>query len=397
MRALPDLLNGAQGQDLLTWVRTGRLSENNDFVTLLLVADGLAPNDGERLLHHIKTRVPRLRTAEIGAAYTLLPTVTEFTKSAIVKKELTGRVIEEHGNQHATRVRNVLAMLADAKAGDVVAWTLVEPDQTYHFASDEAELGTKVDAELYEIAGHLQSLVESVPSQVRLRVVLTADHGRLVGAVSRAIPVPHALHPHSRAAWGPAQEEWQGTEPFQIDGAIVWLHPRAYGLPLNQSYAVVFNDQSFLTDDGKGGLVHAPHGGVYPEEVIVPWITLLRDVQVEDVTASVLGIGTVRRDGMLTVTLSNPNEFAVELCFIDIPVEDQAGPLRVNLSRQCESMASCEFQVSVPRWPRFDPSSPVAATLTLKLPDGEERHQGVKANLSSTEMYTPKDILGGLS
>jgi hypothetical protein len=397
LRSLPKLLIGAPGQELLAWVRAGRLPGNTDFVTLLLVADGLAPDDGERLLHHIKSRVPRLRTAEVGAAFTQLPTITDFTKSAIVQRELTGRVVHELENQHATKVRDVSNLLSGAAPGDVVAWTLVEPDQTYHFDFDEAELDTNIDAELYEIAGHLQSIVESVPDHVRLRVMLTADHGRLVGSVARAVKVPHKLHAHSRAAWGPTQEEWQGAEPFRIDGNIAWLHPRAYGLPTDQSYAVVLNDQSFLTNDGRGGLVHAPHGGVYPEEVVVPWMTFLRDVLVADVAARVIGSGTAGREGTLSLTVANPNEFAVELSFLELTTGGQTSPLVVTIDKFCESMAGCEFQLTVPHWPHLDPSSPVTATLTLKLPGGEERHQRLSTELSSDTLYTgSSEILGDL-
>jgi hypothetical protein len=273
---------------------------------------------------------------------------------------------------------------------------LVEPDRAYHFTRDEAELANAVDERLYGIAGSLGTVVANVPDAVRLRVVLTSDHGRLLGEAARSIPVPAGLRPHGRAAWGVRTDGRVPSAAAQIDGDLVWLHPGAFGLPPGMAYAVVLDDGAFVTADGKGGSERFPHGGLFPEEVLVPWVVLARDATVEPISGRLTGSGVTGQTGSLTLSLTNPNEFAVTLVALELGVAGVAGPVIVPLAGTVGAMGAHEATASVAPWPDVGRADSVVVQIRYRLPDGEERRHPVAADLTSNTLYRKDDILGGL-
>jgi hypothetical protein len=397
LEALPKMLAGASDQERLAWVRALRLKDDPELLTLLVVADGLAPQDMDTLLRHMRNRVPLLRVMTVDWAFAQIPTVTTFTKKTLVTQELTGRLVDEHDGASSYRVTPVIELLRKASPGDVVAWVLVEPDRAYHRTHDQSELSGVVDERLYGIAGHLNTIVEAVPPETKLQVVVTADHGRLLGDAGRTIPVPDGLQPHGRAAWGKKMSDEALTDAFRVEGNVVWLHARTYGLPADESYAVIMDDQAFVTADGKRGVERFPHGGLYPEEVLVPWVVLRRDVQVEQISVTITGEGIVNQLGNVSVTVANPNAFAVEIAYLSLTAKGTQGhPTMIPLDESVGAMSTRHLVRPLAPWPNVTGDDQVRAILIYRLPDGGTREIECAASLMSKALYRENDILSDL-
>lgn len=53
--------------------------------------------------------------------------------------------------------------------------------------------------------------------------------------------------------------------------------------------AVSLTEDAFETNDGRGGQERYPHGGLYPEEIIVPWLALAGDYEAPQATVRCTG------------------------------------------------------------------------------------------------------------
>lgn len=115
----------------------------------------------------------------------------------------------------------------------------------------------------------ISDIVNAVPAEIPLKIVITTDHGRLLARSTRRKSIPAGMIGHGRAAWGVSGRQFEQTGYF-IEDNVVYLHGERFGLP--NDAALCLNDDSFYTNDGKTGVEFYPHGGVYPEEVIIPWL-----------------------------------------------------------------------------------------------------------------------------
>jgi hypothetical protein len=77
---------------------------------------------------------------------------------------------------------------------------------------------------------------------------------------------------HQRAAWGGPSNANDLRTDFELfaDEKAARVHPERFGLL--QPAIVAIGEDSFVNSDGSKGAEWFPHGGVWPEEVIIPWL-----------------------------------------------------------------------------------------------------------------------------
>ena len=283
-------------------------------------------------------------------------------------------------------------LLAAADLGTTIRWRLTEPDGTYHFDSG-GNLDAAVEAELFKIANHLNSIVERHVVERPLRIVITADHGRLTGDSRRTVRAPVGLQVHGRAAWGQGSAVPMLSGPYEIADGIVWLRPADYELPAKQNYAMVLDDRVFVSPDGKSGNERSPHGGLFPEEVLVPWIVLLRDIVVLAPIVSLSGSGQQDQPGVLIGTIANPNPFPVRILSASLVADgrDQA----LSLEAEIAARASLPVTLTVQRWP-VARTTEGHVVFRYQTPLGEERLHRSVVELGGTAIYRTTSILEGL-
>lgn len=391
----PQALYGNNLQKHLSFKRTAANGSHPAYVTLLIVLDGLHVGDARRLLEKIKEQIPRLTLSADELAFAPIPTITEICKPALftgqspelaAQRPPLGQVLPEN--------EIPIAPLGQASPGRVYFWRIQEPDHTYHQKNSADTLPQEIEGQLYTVAKKMKELVEKLPAEIPLRFVLTSDHGRLLARSERKLDVPAGMSSQGRAALGQINQTFPPSGYIRANHTTLYLHAKRFGLP--QDAALAFNDETFRTNDGKTGNEHYPHGGLYPEEVIIPWLELIRDQTLPQLTITLTGNGPAGQTGQLSLQLRNPENIPLTIATLILTINHQTAhfPIHQTLAPYSEQTLS----LSHAPWPNAAQASQTTAQLTIQRPNNPPHQLTIeKPTLTSTEMYQrQEDILGDL-
>ncbi len=380
----------------LSFKRSRDLAEKHaDCVTLLVVLDGLLWGDAQLVTQHLQDATPRLSLLENALAFAPLPTVTQFCKDALFKGLKPAAALDQPPlGKIVPEAQSPLAILQHAQPGEVYLWRVSEPDSTYHKRNSYASLKNDIEARLQAIAKNIVALVNEVDASLSFRIVITSDHGRLLGKTVRTRTVPAAMQTHGRAAWGSAKRQFPAAG-YLIEDGIVYLHHGRYGLI--EDAAVLFTEEAFETSDGRGGSERYPHGGLYPEEVVVPWLVFARDYAAPSVVVRCMGKAVAQTAAPLTIWVENAGEIvltATRLLLTAVAGVVADLPLQV----ECSALFQSSFEISLPRWPTPQEAEHMSARITLQTPDRRSYDIEAQVEIGSEEMYSSSsnNILGDL-
>ncbi|MBI4510270.1 MAG: hypothetical protein HY698_11605 [Deltaproteobacteria bacterium] len=385
---------GGDGADHLAWVKSARLKRRDtECAFLLVVLDGLAQPDAVRLASSILHESGRLSLDRQTLALSPIPTVTTIAKPAVAKGMLPSDAIQDTTAIFYTSVEKAGQALRNAAPGDVLVWVLEEPDRTYHYRADKGpdSVRLEADAQLLTIAKNIAELAEKAPSALRLSVVITTDHGRLLANTGRTRHVPQGMKAHGRAAWGACEV------PFDKSGYLVkedlaYLDAARFGLPGGQVYAVIVSDQAFVTTDGRGGNEPFPHGGLFPEEVLVPWLEFTRDRAPFTVEVTLKGKGEEGKRGTAVLTVQNLGPIRIKVTGLTADILDT----RLSLDEEVGALDKRNIQVVLPKWPSRQHINTLMMGLTYLLPDGQPVRWDFRPEIETESLYDRPDILGEL-
>ena len=362
--------------------------------TLVIILDGLHAEDALQLRQKLEDRAPRLQLLETRWVFSTLPTVTEFAKPPV----LTG--LAPTAAVHQSNRAEVLPEREDPvkhlAPGKVLFWRVMDPDRTYHHEQNaDTALLIAVEAALHRIATQIARIVHDVPADVPLRIVLTTDHGRLFDRVPRAIPVPVGMTAHGRAAWGARQHAFDASG-LLVEGDVAFLHGERFGLPDDVGeVAVILGAHMFRTNDNKSGGEAYPHGGISPEEIIVPWWVLERDWQTPQIVVTLRGRGVAGRPGQATVQVVNTGDVSMTLAWVELRrPKGEAQLVDANLVVAPRSQAQAALDIDL--WPTPAEAAELTAEATLQLSGGKRFTVQATVELVSEELYRRDNILEDL-
>lgn len=386
-------VGGGDGAKHLAWVKSAYLRNRRDFAYLLVVLDGLAYPDALRLREYIENDTRRLFLDRQTIALGPLPTVTEFAKLAVTKGMRPSETSEANIMMIYTSIEQVSQALLGAAPGDVLVWAHQEPDHTYHFRADAGpdSVRAEADAQLSTIAKGIASLAEKAPSELRLRVVVTTDHGRMLVNTQRTRQIPQGMKAHGRAAWGPCEIQFDKSGYF-VNEDLVYLDPARFGLPQGQAYTVIISDEAFLTADGRKGNEPFPHGGLFPEEVLVPWFEFTRDRALLVVKVTLRGKGEEGKAGMGVLTVVNLSDVPFKVTTLTV---DALG-ISCAIEKEVGALQSRSIDVTLSKWPSRKDLEGLVMCLTYLLPDGQLVKLEFRPELETESIYEKSDILGEL-
>jgi hypothetical protein len=355
-------------------------------VTLCLVLDGLPAWDAEDFARSIFARMERLQLQQKSYCFAPLPTVTEFAKDALLKgvpprlvpsAPPLGKILPDK--------ESPLQGLKDAQPGDLVFWRVGQPDAAYHFAAD-AKRERQVGAELDSIIRALKEVVENLPLNIPLQVIVTSDHGRLLNAKSpRRLPVPDGMQVHGRVAWGSLGQEFDESG-FLVDENAGWIDVHGERFEMSHDMLIALGEDSF--QNIKTGSEPYPHGGLFPEEAIIPWFVFERDAQQPDLQIVVSGTAEAGDAGSITVTITNPSQVALE-CF---SVSFSHGA-QVSGYWSILPLDKTEFTIRLTPWPTKADLITMKTTLLFRQPNGATFTIGVTPSLEVVALYERDDTL----
>ncbi|GGO38473.1 hypothetical protein [Deinococcus humi] len=377
----------------LVWQRTAAL-RHSQTLTLVVIADGLSLYDLTTLQGHLAQQDTDQRLSDCGVqvAFPALPTITHQAKPALVGgvAPILSSDAQPLGPSH-TQETKVEAALREGKQGDIVFWNYVRTDKLYHDAGTLSQARTEANATLLGLAERILGLMlNAIPKNMPAQLVITSDHGRLLLPARRTTPPPAGFKPEGRAASG----EWQDipASGFELREEYALLGRTRFGL--NEDAAVMWGNEMFMMSNGATGGEICPHGGITPEEVLIPWAVYARDLSFRLPTFEVTGQGMAEEVGKLRIRAINANA-------LPLTVSAAAGMLaeRLPLSLPWTLPANdvTELEVPLSSWPKK--SELAALQLRLSVRAGEAAAQNVSAqvHLESEELYSSTDdILDGL-
>jgi hypothetical protein len=314
-------------------------------VTLWVIADGLGLGDAQTLWKYIQQRSERLSLQADETAFAALPTITAFAKPAVRYGAAPAQALDSSSEVFANSTRrefdvsghrDVSQTLSQAQPGDLIVWKPLEPDKTYHETADVSLTHASVEGALAAMAETISETVRIAPPELALRIIVSTDHGRLLNRSQRVHTAPAGFVPHGRAAASQgAVEDLRYNEQgvvFDEERRVAILDPERFGLP--QPVAIALDEGSFRDNAGRSGGENFPHGGVFPEEVVVPWLYLARDAAQVRVEAHGTGRARPGNPGRLEIHIVNPN-----------PLRLQIVAITLQLSGRPEQTLACEETV----------------------------------------------------
>lgn len=389
----PRALNGGRLQQHLSFNRATANQQQKSHITLCLVLDGLHVLDARRLLDYLHHETKRLTVWENGLTFAPLPTITEVCKPALfggVSPKLAhevsplGVIVPEK--------ESPIKKLSSASSGELYLWRIMEPDSTYHRQSSSETLRHDIDGRLSSIARKINEIVNRVPAELPLRLIITTDHGRLLAKATRVLDVPPGMQSQGRAALGMSGRQFD-ERGFLVEDDVVYLHAARFGLITDA--AVALRGDTFRTNDGKTGSEWYPHGGLYPEEVIIPWIELVRDATLPAVTATLNGSGQTGLTGEFVLHLRNPGDIPVTAVVISLLINGQS--INVPINEAAAPYSEQTFKLNWSPWLKQAEASQTTVTLNLQLPNGLAFTVPIaNPEIESIEMYHRDNILGDL-
>ena len=366
------------------------------YVDLLIILDGLQAIDAKIFLDALLAinKSQRLVMTENCFCFAPLPTVTDFAKGALVhgvqptlmkELELLGEDVSER--------QTPLLKLQSARPGDLFIWRIQDPDRIYHTKNISPMLKTEVEGELSTIAQKINDIVEKLNPTIPLKIIITTDHGRFLGVSKRIVDVPQGMQAHGRAAWGETTIQFDKTG-YKIEGDLVFLSKDRFGL-LSDDAAVILTDSAFRHETYDQEI--STHGGLFPEEVVIPWMVFERNIEKPNIEFVFSGAGRATLPGKIFVSAINPSTIDLSIIRVQINFGGDMN-FSIELMKDMPGMKKTEFEIDIPTWPSSEQVSLGNAQFTVILPSGEEF--GVSpslAGISVTELYTrDKSLLEGL-
>lgn len=393
----------AGGNQQLAFVRSGKTrAQARDGITLLVVADGLCVTDAEALVREIAGREQRLTVSANDVLFSPIPTITKTSKVALIHgctprdAATLNTASMAPGVTFVGENQDLAAALRDATDGAFLVWSNLEPDRTYHNHADKQAIVDQVAGALRTLADRIVKAAAAAPAHLRLRILVTTDHGRLLGRSLRSVAVPAGMAPHQRAALGVATTPLpEDGCPVDAGGAFVVLNGRRYAISETDDCAVMLSGDCFVTSDGKGGNELFPHGGLYPEEVLIPWCEIDRDAEPPNVRCEASGSAREARTGEVALLFTNAGQVDVTVLSAEFQFRDRP-KVQIMFNEVLPRQRQVTVKGNIDNWPTPSDLRAAAGVARLRLPVGDEVDVAIDLDLKSEGFQERLDLLGDL-
>jgi len=384
LKNYPKALTGGSFAKWISFYKTAHLDQSDNILTLLIVLDGLHATDTRTLIQNIRTHVRRLSILSEEMVFSPIPTITQFAKEALFHGVPPDKIASVNNiGEVLPEDKSPAQKLVNSGGKGIYLWRVLEPDRTYHQKNRSENLLQDVAGRLEAEALKIKEIVETIPDHVLLQIIITTDHGRLLGRSVKNISVPAGMQSHGRVAWGHTPFEYP-VEGFILENGIAYLYGERFGLP--SDLAIPLSEAAFRGNDNRTGSEAYPHGGLFPEEVILPWVILARDYVRPKIEVSISGNGRARSTGQLQVKVLNTSN--VNLVFDELILTYRNGsaikiPIIANISARYDSIIEKELEP----WPSANDAKGITATAKLRQPNGLAFEYQAITEIHSKDIY----------
>lgn len=382
------LLDAAHPYQQLYWSKQANRPGPNE-VVIWVIADGLGWADAQNLLRLIADESANKSNGTLAATlaqpcFGLLPTITSHTK-----EPLRWGVPFSHLAEADTTAppdlksnANLAAAAAKAQPGSLLVWRPYDPDPIYHQQVDADVARDLVQGALYTLATRIATAANAVPPGPAVRVLITTDHGRLLSDSPREMLAPSTCKVEGRTAH--LMADAPAIRPAPDTDEVRWLDPKLFCLP--NWVGVALGEAAFRIPVGEtthGGRAPYPHGGVWPEEVVLPWLELVRDAGPVKVTASLNGAGRAGFPGVAQLRLRNDSRHHLTVVHVSIRF-GAATPHVVLLHQPSVPLKTIDVSIDLLSWPHSSEVQSGQLVIVVETADGKQASFPVEANLTNT-------------
>lgn len=373
------------------------LSNKLDHVFLLCVLDGLHILDAQKIVFqiccHKGTHFAEVIKNEL--CFSPLPTITDFSKGALIHGAQPSLMKNLSSlGEDLSEVTSPLEKLESAKPRDVFIWKFQEPDHTYHTKNKNNTLMTDVDGQLNIMGEKIINIVERLGSEIPLRIIITTDHGRLLNFSTGDIKIPNGFEAHGRAAWGNIDLVFPKSG-YVIDKDIVFISKDRFGL--THDAAIILSDHTYQDKRGRKRTEGYTHGGIFPEEVLIPWIVLERDITKPIIEVVITGESQANYPGKFTIEVINTSQVDI---YIDKLEMDFSSEKRITqkISKVIDAFSNFIFDIDAPSWPSSEELMNGKVLVSINLPNNEKMILSPSMEkVQVNEIYSRPDVLEGLT
>jgi hypothetical protein len=371
---------------------------------LWVVVDGLNYLNHRRLLRLLANTDAALSVEQDHRLLAVLPTITEKAKYGMTSGLLPGQNTKGEWDirktllatfphaQYAgeTQIDKLKAALAD-EGVRLCYWNMTAVDECYHKQTDADAIRNNVRSQLVALADNISRLVTTAADPDRVAVVISTDHGQMLGPCLRHEDKLKGAAVHGRTAKGDPLLLGDGADrPYvkATDGSAVLLNPTLFQLSEPTTLALRSYHFGGWSQDSRGR-AWGVHGGLFPEEVVVGLSVLLRKHQRKPVTAKITGTGEVGKPGRITLWVDNPNPAPLRLLTLALnEVEEYRSSPPLDRGVEGLSQPSIELELQKFPAPVSGDSLSLTGTLAYEFSDGVRHECVVTGALTGRQMYS---------
>jgi hypothetical protein len=377
---------------------------SKSYRVLWVVVDGLNYLNHRRLLQLLANTDAALSVEQDYKLLAVLPTITEkakygLTSGLLPRQNANGewdvRKVLSAAFPHAqyageTQEDKLKAALAD-QSTRLCYWNMTAVDDCYHTQTDPDAIHDNIGARLDALAKNISRLVMAAANPDSVAVVISTDHGQMLGpCVAREAKLKDA-DIHGRTAKGDplALDDGAGhTYVKAADGSAVLLNPTLFQLSEPTTLALKSYHFGGWSKDSRGR-AWGVHGGLYPEEVVVGLSVLLRNHQRKPVTASITGTGEAGKLGRMILWIDNPNPAPLRLLALTL---NEVGEYRsaFPLGRDVEGLSQSPIELELRKFPApgIGEELNLTGALSYEFSDGVRHECAVTGALVCKQMYS---------
>lgn len=320
LKNYPELKMDNVDKSFLNYNGTSQLLKlAQDNIVIWVVVDGLGWLDHQELIAILTQNNQLLLEIDITPYFSILPTKTEYAKWSLYSQLLpensswkpnakSGFSMVKSGNRYTDQNKHELIQDLKENKYQIYCWDTDQLDQLYHQEKDWKTLyQVERISRLEGIARNIQHFLDHCPNSKKLKVIISSDHGQIMGDVQKLSDCPEELESKGRMAIGKTN-----------DSRFVFLDARRFGLP--HDISIVRNSDCISAFNyTKDKQIMGSHGGLFPEEVVVGFSVLSPSLQRYPVIVTCFGEEKAKQPGELTITIHNYNPVSLtNFClFID--------------------------------------------------------------------------------
>ena len=322
---------------------------------LWVVVDGLGWLDHQELVAFLTKNNKLALATAIQPRFAILPTKTEYAKWSLYTQLLpsdpswipdAGKGFPKMGigKRYTDQKKDQLYQALKKNSHRLYCWDTDKLDHLYHTERDWQNLYQVQRPHVLEgIAKDIEYCVEQYPYPDQLRIVISSDHGQMMGEVKLLGNCPEEIESKGRMAIGTTN-----------DSRFVVLEAERFSLPHTVSIvreAACINALSYTLKKE----IIGSHGGLFPEEVVVGLSILRQSVQLHLIIASCRGEGKAKQPGELELIIDNPNSLPLtDLCLYinELPSFNTGKSIDQNIPANEKVF----LNISILEWPELSPS-----------------------------------------